>query len=500
MLMIMNIKKINPSLWHNTCINRFRVKDTTMADKEKMMTIYAIRRQFIPIVIVAALTAGAPFTARAGGNGYLPVSAPPELARLIEEGLSNNQSIRALEAETAASRERIVSAGALPDPRIGFGLQNLPTDSFRFDKEPMTQKQVAVEQKIPWLSKLDLDSQMAAMTFAQKQASAAAARITLAKRIADAYWSLGDITRQQVLNDRLIKLVTRIRRDAQSQYSVGKGQQQNIFQAEVELSQLTDTRIKLENKRRSLADRLNELLNREQRAPIAPPGLPPLPDLQLQIQALTATALVNNPDMRIQKAAMDRARLAVKRARKDYYPDTNLRLAYGQRDHDRTGRDLPDFFSASVMMNIPLWQGSSQDKDLKAALADRDAAENNYQDLRRRLPYQIDTRVTAIRDTMERVALYRDSLIPQTRQWARSSDDAYQVDRVAFDTMIDARMRVLEIELTAHRLMFQLYQQRAELEALIGKPLSAGGNARPHGNSINDNPGKEDKNESNEIS
>mgnify|MGYP006291599877 CR=1 FL=1 len=400
-----------------------------------------------------------------------PLSAPPELARIIAEGLSNNQAIQALEAEVKAFGERIESAGALPDPKVGIAALNMPTDSFRFDEEAMTQKQIAVEQTVPWLSKLDLKSETVAHNARLKAAELASARLSLARDIADTYYEIGYVAQSQEINAKLMEMVRRIRRDAENNYAVGKGLQQNIFQADVELSRLRDEAIMLENRRRTLADRINALLNRQTYRPLDPPAKLPQPDFNLNISQLKQTALSANPELEGLKSGTDRARAEIKLAEKEYFPDFNFRLAYGQRDEDFTGRDLPDFFTAAVMMDVPLWHRTKQSRDVAAAGHQLRSAENRYTDLRRRLPHQINTLVSEIEDTRQRHLLYRDELIPQAEQWARSALDAYEVGKVPFDTMIDARIRLLRYERDASRLKFTIYQKRAALEALVGQPL-----------------------------
>ena len=46
-------------------------------------------------------------------------------------------------------RSLSVSAGTLPDPTVSLGVANLPTDSFNFGQEPMTQLKVGVSQMFP---------------------------------------------------------------------------------------------------------------------------------------------------------------------------------------------------------------------------------------------------------------------------------------------------------------------------------------------------------------
>ncbi len=403
-----------------------------------------------------------------------PISAAPDLGRLITEGLANNQSIQALEAEVKALGERIESSGALPDPKVGIAALNMPADSFRFDEEAMTQKQIAVEQTVPWLSKLDLKSETVAQNARIKAAELASARLSLARDIAEAYYEIGYVAQSQEINTKLMEMVRRIRRDAENNYAVGKGLQQNVFQADVELSRLRDEAIMLENRRKTLADRINALLNREAYRPVDPPAEVPQPDFNLNISQLKQAAFSANPELEGLKSGTDRARAEIKLAEKEYFPDFNFRLAYGQRDEDFTGRDLPDFFTAAVMLDVPLWHRTKQSKEVAAASHQLRSAENRYTDLRRRLPHQINTLISEIEDTRQRYQLYHDELIPQAEQWARSALDAYEVGKVPFDTMIDARIRLLRYERDASRLKFTIYQKRAALEALVGRPLKEG--------------------------
>ena len=68
------------------------------------------------------------------------VKAPQPLVELIAEGLAQNKEIQSLEAKVQSFQEEVSFAGSLEDPRLGFGVLNLPTDSWEFDEEPMTQK------------------------------------------------------------------------------------------------------------------------------------------------------------------------------------------------------------------------------------------------------------------------------------------------------------------------------------------------------------------------
>jgi len=149
----------------------------------------------------------------------------------------------------------------------------------------------------------------------------------------------------------------------------------------------------------------------------------------------------------------------------------DIRLAYGQRGEDFTGRDLSNLVSGSVTLNIPLWQRKRQDSKLAATKKDHEAAINFYRNLLESLPYRVDALVTEIHDTQRNYRLFSDALLLQADQWANSSLKAYEVGSLEFNTMIEAQIRLLRFELQAANYIFNIYQKRAELEEVLGGPL-----------------------------
>ncbi|MBW1979889.1 MAG: TolC family protein [Deltaproteobacteria bacterium] len=397
--------------------------------------------------------------------------APDQLSELIEEGLTQNQDIQGLEAQVASLKEEVPFAGSLEDPRLGVAIVNLPVDSFRFDREPMTQKQLFIAQKVPWFGKLSLRSQKQALRASRQQAVLEARKLELARQIASTYYELIFIDRALHINERLTSLVNQLLRVAETKYASGQGLQQDVLQAQVESSKLLDEKIVLQKKRRTLEDRLNELLNRPEFAPVPPPAQLDYPNLRLDVKSLAVQSLQGNPWLRVKQFEIDEKEVDIQLAKKDYYPNFDFKVAYGQRDEDRTGRSLPDFVSASVTVNVPLWQHKRQKPKLNATIKSKDAALSSYHNLVQTLPHRVDAIATEIRDTQENYKLYADALILQAGQWARSSLAAYEVGKVEFNTMINAQVRLLRFELQADRFLYSIYQKRAELEEILGGPL-----------------------------
>jgi hypothetical protein len=124
-----------------------------------------------------------------------------------------------------------------------------------------------------------------------------------------------------------------------------------------------------------------------------------------------------------------------------------------------------------MAMKVPFWHKTRQDKKLAATREKHQATLRRYQDLATSLPHGVDALANEIRSLQQNYRLFKDALIIQAAQWAQSALLAYEVGKLEFNTMINAQMRLLRIELTTDKYLFGIYKKRAELEEMIGGPL-----------------------------
>jgi outer membrane protein, heavy metal efflux system len=399
------------------------------------------------------------------------LTAPPALATLVAEGLANNQHLQSQRSKINALRNEIPAAGALDDPQLGVALLNLPVDTWRFNQEPMTQKQVRIAQTLPWFGKLDLKTQRAVLAAEIAEASWRGQRLALARDIVTAYFDLALAVRGERINTQLMELVNQLLQSSENRYAGGMGLQQDVLQAQVQLSRLTDEQNELADRRRTQNRRLNALLNRPAFQVVTPAVAMPMPPIEYDPQRLQALALSRNPEIVARGLAVEQAAVTVDLARKAFYPDFNVNLAYGFREDDRLGAERPDFFSAGVNLNIPLYRNRKQRPLLDAAAASRQAAAQALHDLQLSLPHRIETVSSAVERLKAGYKLYTGTLLLQAGQWADSAQSAYEVGKLEFNSFINAQMQVLRLQLQADTYLYRLYQKRAELEELIGAPL-----------------------------
>ena len=65
---------------------------------------------------------------------------------LINKAISVSPKLSMLRAKRNVARDKIPQESNLPNPMLILGLMNIPTNSFSFDQEPMTQKVIGLQQ------------------------------------------------------------------------------------------------------------------------------------------------------------------------------------------------------------------------------------------------------------------------------------------------------------------------------------------------------------------
>lgn len=397
---------------------------------------------------------------------------PADLKALVEEALKANAEVRQMGALKEAAREAVRPAGALDDPEFAFILKDIPTDSWRFDQDPDTQKMLELSQKFPFPGKRRLRSEVAAeqarsegFTYQDK------ANEVRAKVIA-AYWGLSyahaasDITQK---NKQLWEQVVQV---AETRYGVGQGTQAEVLQAQVELGTYLDRLLKWRQVQDSLTADLNALRGKPPQTALQRPQALKSRPLNLTLDRLLAI-VEDRPQLQGLKALIVKQEKAVDLARKDYYPDFTVSLAYGLREN--LGPPLrekqPDMFSSKVMINLPIWHGSKIQPKIREELAKGTAAKEARQSALNQLSSLVKDRFAKLKRLSQQINLYERGILPQARQASQTSLPAYQTGALGFAQLYQSQIAAFNTELMLQEYLKDFEENWAELEWLAGQEL-----------------------------
>jgi len=395
---------------------------------------------------------------------------PALLTSLVGEALENNPEIRAALHERDAASQRIAPAAALDDPVLEAGVINAPLASSTFNREDMTMKMIGLSQRLPFPGKRGLREAVAAK---DAEGVGYGYQETLNRVIRDvkiAYFDLGFTLQRTRLVEKNKQILEDLLHIAEKHYGVGLGSQADALKAQTQVSRMLDELLKLARERPTVEAELIRALGRN--AIVAPP-VPEAPQLReetLSLESLHATALAQRPQLLALQSIVSRNEKALELARKNYYPDFDIRLAYGQRDNMLDGSRRPDMVTLTVAVNLPVWRESKIAPRVAEALAKRDQAQSLYQAQRNEVAANLRQQVALAEQNLQSARLYQTAILPQARLTVESAISAYQVNRVDFLTLLDSQMTVFNYEISLAAAMAAYNKALAEIDLLIGKP------------------------------
>jgi len=420
----------------------------------------------LALALTWAFAAALPLGAQDSGN------LPPDLQALVAEALKDNPEVKQMGSLHKAAQETIRSSGALEDPEIGFTIKDLPTDSWTFNKEPMTQKMLELSQKFPFPGKRRLRSEVAASQAQSDQFAYQDKANEVRAKVIMSYWGLSLAYASYDLTQKNKQFWEQVVQVSETRYGVGRGAQADVLQAQVELGNYLDRLFKWTQKQESLRAELNTLRAKPPQTPLErPQALKPRP-FPLKLADLLAQAEVR-PQLQALKALMAKQEKAVDLAKKEYYPDVRVSLAYGFRDTlaPPVNQKQPDLFSSTVMFNLPIWYGEKIKPRIREELARQGAAKEAHQAAANQIAATIKDRHAKLQRLSQQITLYHQGIVPQARQAVSASLAAYQVGALDFAQLYQSQIAVYNAEMQLQEYLKDFEENWAELEWLVGQEL-----------------------------
>jgi outer membrane protein TolC len=395
---------------------------------------------------------------------------PLRLNDLIEEAISKNPEILAAKSRWEVTRERPLQAGSLDDPIIGLGITNLPTNNFSFRTEDMTQKEVSITQRFPYPGKRSLRTEAA-----EKEAETALwdyeeIKVKIARELKAAYHELAFVNKAIEVTEKNREILKLLNQIAETKYSLGEGIQADLLKSQVDLSKMIDELISLNQTKRSLKSRLNTLLHRAPFAPLGEPEEMVLARLSAEPEDLLKEAEEKRPLLQSAKRMIEKNKVSLRAAEKDYYPDFDVKLAYGQRDDGPMGR-RSDMVSAMVGFNLPVWHKSKQARRVAEFQKEIRSSQDQYHALANEIRFLVSEKLTEIERTEKQIELLKTGIIPQATLALDSALQAYRVNKVDYMTLLDNLMTLFRYEIQYYRLLADQRKSVVEIEGALGRSL-----------------------------
>ncbi|MBF0274677.1 MAG: TolC family protein, partial [Nitrospinae bacterium] len=170
----------------------------------------------------------------------------PVLAEIVRKTETAYPSLKRFDSEIDALREKKVAVSSWEDPMLHLKLMNVPTDSFRFNQEAMTQKKIGISQKIYAPGKLEHREKVVSGKISERKMAKRVERNRIVGEISQHYFALSNLQVEKRLIKDSQRLLRQFIRIAQKKYEVGKGNQTNIIEAKVQLAKFKSRLISID--------------------------------------------------------------------------------------------------------------------------------------------------------------------------------------------------------------------------------------------------------------
>jgi len=423
-----------------------------------------------------------------GGDAVSSQAPPPSVAivasvedsklrLLLEEVLARNPELAALAAEARAAAQRAPQVKAKPDPVASIGV-------FVLTPETRVGPQyggLGLSQKFPWFGKLPLKEQIAVAEAAAAETRVETRRlkvITEARRLAYELAFL-DAEEREVKTDRAT--LAHYEELARARYASGVGIGQGVVKIQAEITR-DDTRLlEIETRRAALIARINILRDRREGSPVPTFDPPVVLEPALDAAALREQALAHRPELVEADALIIRAQRLAELADKSYSPDVTAGINYtfvGKR-RDQAGKDSPpedngrDVLGLYAAVNLPIWR-QKLDAGVEEAVQGKLAAEARRRAVVAGIEGSLGDLTSRLDLTWDRIRLFEDVLVHQAEESLRSAESAYATGTYNALDLLDAERVLLGVRVATERARTDLAVATAELEGVVGGPITAG--------------------------
>ncbi len=388
------------------------------------------------------------------------------LQQLVAIALERNPAIKSAAERFQAQSARAPQARALPDPMVSGGWMGNITPFSVQQGDPSSYRGLTVSQAFPFPGKLGLRGKIADREAEAGHWEYEQTRRQVVADVKTAYYAYFYDSKAIEITGKNKDLLQKLESIAEARYRVGKGIQQDVLRAQVEVARIDQKLIVLEQEEDAARARLNTLLYRDPESPLPLPAPVKAADFHDSLEDLYAMAHANDPGLERDKRRIESNQYAVDLAQKAYKPDFDVAYSYEQRP------DMQDMHGVMVGVNIPIFFRSKQREGVIEASHELNAVRREFDDRLTEVNFEIKQQYLAATAARNLMNLYSKAIVPQSSLALESSMSAYEVGKVDFLSMLENFVYVLNYEVGYYQELSNYETALARMEPLVNTDLT----------------------------
>lgn len=334
------------------------------------------------------------------------------------------------------------SATQLPDPKLEFGIENVPvggSNSRRFTREGMTMQKVGVMQQYVSSTKRDRQAETFEAEARKTEANKGVIRAQLQRDTAQAWF---DLAISQRALDAVAASIKETRRQTgvqQAGVASGSAQASGVLDVQLALSELQDSQ---DNARRDVQvaqAKLMQLTGEDINT--ASGDFPRIERLPAEL-AVLQEGVKQHPEIIQAAREADVAKARSAQSAVAAIPDVGVEVYYGRR-----ADGMDDLAGVMFTVDLPLFQGKRQDKNYAADMSRAYEANDQLTLLLREHQAQLNALVSQYATALTIYRRQNDEVLPLLAARLKLSEAQYQAGNSGLGEILEARRALLNGEI-----------------------------------------------------
>jgi cobalt-zinc-cadmium efflux system outer membrane protein len=375
---------------------------------------------------------------------------------LIATSLARHPRLAQAGYAIQAAQGRALKAGLYPNPTIGVVLDEVGDRLGPGGTNTLP----LVTQEIVTAKKLSLARAMANREKTQAELALTQRKYELVAEIRSTYFDvLAADRRVQILTD-LVKLATQSYEQTETLLKAKRASELDLLQMRVELNRARAEQDAAEKERDAAWRRLAAVTGVPELLATRIDGSLDAPLPEYDIDVAQEYIIEAHPEVAAARVAVDRAELALRRARAGAIPNVTIGAGYVRQNQNQSNDWTPQ-----VSMPFPLWNRNQGDK--LAAQAEIGQAMQGVARVQLALSERLATAFGRYAPAKKRAERYRDSILPDSQKTYQLSLQAFQGGQFEYLRVLQAQRSLFEANLEYVRAAAEAWRGAAEISGLL---------------------------------
>lgn len=392
------------------------------------------------------------------------------LSQMISSALDNNPELKIYNLKMKSDSLLAESKTYLPDPMFEFELDDLMTD---FKKVGMIN--FYVSQMFPFPGKLDLERKVVLnnvnVTIEEQRHTA----IEIINKIKTNFYNLYFVQHKIDVNNNNQLILKTLLAALESKYQNGKGMQQELFKAQIELSKLNNQEFLLRQERKNILSELTSLtkiaFEVNTKINFSSVDIDFIIDQntfnlgKVTIDKLIDYAFEHRPDLKAVQNKINMAKTDLEMSELNRMPDFSVKLGY---------KILPleerNAFNIMLGISIPFapWSSGKYNYRIQKSSVDIKSMSAEYETKRNEIRNEVTTAYNMMVSGKETMNYYNTVLVPLTENTLKATLNSYEDNLTDFLDLLDSYRMYQDAKLMFYESMNMYLRTIAELEMAAG--------------------------------